>query len=192
MSSRDFILNSIKNSKPEKFSLPEDYSFLYEDSQWVEAFKTNAEKNGAKISFIHTEKEISDYIQLYFNQEKRIINTLQDAQSLGDLDPHSFHDVELVVVKGLVGVAENAAIWFTETEFKNRVLPFITQNLLVVLRAKDIVPLMHEVYERIENTDAGFSIFISGPSKTADIEQSLVIGAHGSRSHHILIWEEET
>ncbi len=189
MNSRAHILNNIKKSKPELFSLPEDFSFYYDAENPMDTFKQNAEKNGAKISSIKNTDDIQQYILQNFDVEKRIINTLENKESLSEYDPHDFSDTEVVVIEGKYGVAENAAIWFTETELKNRALPFITQNLIVVLKTKDIVPLMHHAYEKIENTEDGFSIFISGPSKTADIEQSLVIGAHGSRSHHILLCE---
>jgi L-lactate dehydrogenase complex protein LldG len=42
----------------------------------------------------------------------------------------------------------------------------------------DIVPTMHEAYRQINIAEEGWGAFIAGPSKTADIEQSLVIGAH--------------
>jgi L-lactate dehydrogenase complex protein LldG len=41
---------------------------------------------------------------------------------------------------------------------------------------------MHAAYEELGKVKSSFGLFLSGPSKTADIEQSLVIGAHGARS----------
>ena len=45
---------------------------------------------------------------------------------------------------------------------------------------------MHEAYENIDFTNAGYGAFVSGPSKTADIEQALVIGAHGPKSGYVI------
>ncbi len=40
---------------------------------------------------------------------------------------------------------------------------------------------MHEAYARLAPREIGYGLFISGPSKTADTEQALVIGAQGAR-----------
>ena len=64
---------------------------------------------------------------------------------------------------------------------------FIAQHLALVISASNIVHNMHEAYERLSFDSPGFGAFISGPSKTADIEQSLVVGAHGPRSLTVFV-----
>lgn len=67
--------------------------------------------------------------------------------------------------------------------------PFIAQYLAIIVNKKDIIPTMHQAYERIGNQEYGFGTFIAGPSKTADIEQSLVLGAHGARGLIVFLLE---
>ena len=97
-------------------------------------------------------------------------------------DPHALENVDFAVLHGHFGVAENAAIWVTDDTLKHRVLYFIPQRLAIVIPASEIVNNMHEAYGRLQVGKHAFAGFISGPSKTADIEQSLVIGAHGARA----------
>ncbi len=126
----------------------------------------------------------------------RTVTTLFEFSGLGEdlseekaLDPHQLQDVDVAILKAEFGVAENGALWFDESQFVHRVLPYICQHLIVLLDKKSIVTHMHEAYERVGSVDYGFSGFIAGPSKTADIEQSLVIGAHGPRSHTVILVE---
>jgi len=97
-------------------------------------------------------------------------------------DPHTLESVDVAVVRGEFAVAENAAVWFSGETLRHRVLPFITQHLVLVVPAGNVMSNMHQAYERLSFQKPEFGVFISGPSKTADIEQSLVIGAHGPRS----------
>jgi L-lactate dehydrogenase complex protein LldG len=105
----------------------------------------------------------------------------------GAADPHNLADVDVAVVKGVLGVAENAATWVAEADVVHRVLPFIAQNLVIILHEADIVPTLHEAYARLNIRESNYGVFIAGPSKTADIEQSLVIGAHGARSLTVVV-----
>ena len=97
-------------------------------------------------------------------------------------DPHDLEDVDFFIAPGRFGVAENGAIWLADPSLRHRVLYFITQHLVLVVPAAQIVSNLHEAYERLAFSEPGFGLFLSGPSKTADIEQSLVLGAHGARS----------
>ncbi|HSJ68730.1 MAG TPA: LUD domain-containing protein, partial [Anditalea sp.] len=89
--------------------------------------------------------------------------------------------------EGQFGVAENGAIWLDEEDLEFRILPFITEHLVIVLDKSKLVGNMHQAYARIGNTPSGFGLFTAGPSKTADIEQSLVIGAHGAKSLKVVL-----
>lgn len=105
-------------------------------------------------------------------------------------DPHHLADLDFVVAGGELAVAENAAVWVTDQRLKHRVTLFLTQHLALVVPASSLVHTMHEAYRRISFDQPQFGVFISGPSKTADIEQSLVIGAHGPRSLSVFVVEQ--
>ncbi len=97
-------------------------------------------------------------------------------------DPHETETIDFAVLPAQFAVAENGAVWVTDEAVKHRVLYFICQHLAFVVPRDQILNNMHEAYERLAFDRARFGVFISGPSKTADIEQSLVIGAHGPKS----------
>jgi L-lactate dehydrogenase complex protein LldG len=63
----------------------------------------------------------------------------------------------------------------------------VAQHLALVVPAAELVQDLHEAYRRIRFDGPGFGLFIAGPSKTADIEQALVIGAHGARSATVFL-----
>ena len=96
-------------------------------------------------------------------------------------------EIELAIVPGRFGVAENAAIWVDEADLPHRALPFVAQHLAIVLPQRDIVADMHAAYRRLPRPLPGYGVFVSGPSKTADIEQALVIGAQGPKSLVVLL-----
>jgi L-lactate dehydrogenase complex protein LldG len=100
--------------------------------------------------------------------------------------PHELKSLDLAILPGEFGVAENAAVWVSgNTLGRHRVVFVIAQHLVLVVRADEIVSHMLEAYARVKLD--GYGLFISGPSKTADIEQALVIGAHGARSCTVFV-----
>ena len=95
--------------------------------------------------------------------------------------------IEHLILHGNFGVVENGAIWVEDNDLPNRLLPFITQHLILQIDVSAIVPTMQDAYRQIDLKETGFGVFISGPSKTADIEQSLVYGAHGAKELTVLL-----
>jgi len=119
----------------------------------------------------------------------RVLSLVAAVRSIGaaSRDPHDVDGVGLAVLEAQLGVAENGAVWITDGGLAPRSVFSLPEHLVVVLRAGAIVDQMHDAYARLSFSERGFGCFLSGPSKTADIEQSLVIGAHGARTLTVLL-----
>jgi L-lactate dehydrogenase complex protein LldG len=135
---------------------------------------------------------IREMLNMQSEKKGRMVTTILELQDIAELvsaedDPHSYSDVELAIIKGHFGVAENGAVWITDELMVQRALPYICQHLAVVIEEETIQKTLHEAYEKIGEGNYGFGGFISGPSKTADIEQALVLGAHGPLSMTVFI-----
>ena len=187
MSSKAEILNKIKQSQPNLTAeLPNLNVLGSEQFDVLEMYKTVLRNIGGNPIEVADYSEAIAYIKNNYPLEKRIITTIPELSEIAVLDwtnddPHSLQNVELTIVKAHFGVAENSALWVTDAILGQRVAPFITQYLTIIVNKKDLIPTMHQAYDRIGNQEYGFGTFIAGPSKTADIEQSLVLGAHGAR-----------
>lgn len=195
MDSRANILQAIAGNQPASTPLPDISDIAVADYDSVEKFKAILEGIGGQVIEISNSQEIIVYITNYHAGNQRIISTLPELASVAEInwqqdDPHSLENVELCVLEAQFGVAENGALWLTEAQMGQRVAPFITQNLAVVVKKTALVPTMHHAYDRIAQAEYPFGLFLAGPSKTADIEQSLVLGAHGSRSMTVFLMSE--
>ena len=195
MDSRANILQAIARNQPAATPLPDISDIAVVDYDSVDKFKATLEGIGGQVIEISDIQEIVDYVTNYHAGSQRIISTLPELASVVEInwqqdDPHSLENVELCILEAQFGVAENGALWLTEAQMGQRVAPFITQNLAVVVKKSDMVPTMHHAYDRIAQAEYPFGLFLAGPSKTADIEQSLVLGAHGSRSMTVFLMSE--
>jgi L-lactate dehydrogenase complex protein LldG len=151
-------------------------------------------------------RTVRDLAQL--NDELRGLSVVASAKKIASLvpnvgmpnvdlaaidSPHALADIDVAILSGQFAVAENAAIWVTDDRVPLRVVYFICQHLVLVVPADQVVSNMHEAYARLAVdatfAESRFGAFISGPSKTADIEQALVIGAQGPRSLTVFLVE---
>ncbi len=187
MTSRERILNSIASNKPALTTLPTVP--IFEGDGSIERFKTVLEGIGGKAVEVSSKADCQAAIDKYYSDLKNVASEIVKANVAVDLDTTKeiLEQVDLAVIQGEIGVAENGTIWVPEINMLNRALPFITQHLVLVLDKNTIVANMQQAYAKLENAGS-YGVFIAGPSKTADIEQSLVIGAHGARSMMVLIY----
>jgi L-lactate dehydrogenase complex protein LldG len=191
MTSKELILKNIKeNNIVKELKLPsyDNFGIKFEDK--FQTFSTMIETVGGKALLID-KNDLDKTIKELYPNEKQIASNVEfccvgnfDSNSCDDV--HELENIDLAVVKGNFAVAENGAIWMKNKDNRHRALYFIAQNIIIVIDEKDILNNMHEAYEKINFEEKGYGVFISGPSKTADIEQSLVIGAHGPKSGYVI------
>lgn len=184
MSSREAILNNIKKNIPSstielpKTNIPHT---SYENKN--EKFKTSLASVGGNAVWLKNES-IDDFVEKNYSNLEVVVSTCKEFTcTTKDANkpntPHPLENVDLAVIKAEFAVAENGAVWVRNPDNRHRALYFLAAQLLIIVDKENLVDTMHEAYERIEFDKSGYGTFISGPSKTADIEQSLVIGAHG-------------
>lgn len=116
---------------------------------------------------------------------------ISKAQVSYGTPPEEGVDADTATVRGDIAVAENGCVWIPQ-RVEDRSPWFKSEHLNIIISKDCIVDNMHQAYERIEASeeyfkDYKFGTFISGPSKTADIEGALVYGAQAARSLTVFI-----
>ncbi|AWV99637.1 LutC/YkgG family protein [Arcticibacterium luteifluviistationis] len=191
MSSRAEILDRLKSqtSSQGQVTLPEfDVAYIGDP---VSKFKTILGELYTDVIEVNSLSEVASFVTEKFDGKRMISNVetidFPDTANWKEQDQHLLENVEFALFEGTLGVAENGAIWISDEQMGQRVAPFICQRLGIILKKSSIVPLMQQAYKNLDSNKSSFGTFISGPSKTADIEQSLVVGAHGSRELFVFL-----
>jgi len=200
VSSRDEILKRINRNLPQSSPLPtlDEAWTVFEDP--VATFVETVPTVGGAAVVVENLDEARQHLETLpaFAAAKKVCSLVPELHAgdtvLNDVeDPHKLEDLDFAIVHSSCGVAENGAVWMETEGVKHRVLFFIAQHLVTVLPAAAIVSNQHQAYDWLPATNGpSFQVQISGPSKTADIEQSLVIGAHGPRSHTVYVLREQS
>lgn len=201
MSSREDILQSIRSNTQMRYEKP-DYTSLEVEavtySNLVEHFSEMVDMVGGK-AFLLGDLKIDDVVTRRYSP-RRVASTMTEVEVGGvmqKLNCVTFNPDEVAstaeldgtdvaIVKGCIGVCENGAVWIQQ-DLEQRAVYFMAEALVILLDHRDLVNNMHEAYKRIDTGEYGYGVFISGPSKTADIEQALVLGAHGACDVMVLI-----
>lgn len=192
MTTREKILEAVLKNQPPATALPDISIFKGDNNNLTQKYMDVFKTIGGTAFLAKDIEAMKTLIIENFDTAKRTVTTLTELSESFELisvtaDPHTYDDVELAIIRAHFSVAENGAVWLTEEMMGQRIIPYICQHLAVVINADDILPTLHEAYEKIGAGDYGFGGFIGGPSKTADIEQALVLGAHGPLTMTVFI-----
>ena len=197
MSNKDDILKRYRANVREKFDMPDlsDIKGVTYPEPLVQFVKMS-EMVGGQVIEVDPGRDINVLIKELFPEAKEFASNLPEI-TIATRNPDTvgrardLNGTDVGIIRGKFGVAENACVWIPQT-MKEKAVCFISENLVILLPKSQIVNNMHEAYKRIEFDKEydGYGTFISGPSKTADIAQVLVMGAQAARSATVLLLPE--
>ena len=189
MEKKEF-LDRLRANTREQYDMPDMNinGITYPDT--VKQFVEMTQTVGGNVIEAQETDDLNALIRRAYPEAKVITSHLSGIKA--DRNPDTVDEAcalngtDVGVVRGEIGVAENACVWVPQT-MKEKAMCFISENLVIILNRNQLVDNMHQAYERIKMTNYDFGTFISGPSKTADIEQSLVMGAQAARSVTVIL-----
>ena len=197
MSSKEDILKKYRANIRQQFDMPDlsDINAITYPDPLLQFMNMTKSVGGNAIE-VESGRDINELIRELYPDAKEIASNLPEI-TIATRNPDTvgrardLNGTDVGVIRGKFGVAENGCIWIPQ-QMKEKAVCFISENLIILLPKSQIVNNMHEAYKRIEfdKTYDGYGTFISGPSKTADIAQVLVMGAQAARSVTVLLMQE--
>lgn len=192
MSNKEDILNKIRRNIHQTFDMPtldKLKPITYKNT--LQQFVDMSHTVGALVAELQPGQDLNEIIRKLYPEAKVFASNVAGL-SIASLNPDTvsqaqeLNGTDVGIVEGKVGVAENGCIWIPQT-MKERAVCFISEYLVILLDRHAVVNNMHEAYSRIQMSDYGYGCFISGPSKTADIAQALVMGAQAARGVTVIL-----
>jgi len=195
MSSKEDILKKYKANIREQYDMPDlsdIRAITYPDP--LLQFMNMTKSVGGNAIEVEEGRDVNELIRELYPDAKEIASNLPEI-TIATRNPdevgraRDLNGTDVGIIRGSFGVAENACVWIPQ-QMKEKAVCFISEHLVILLKKSEIVNNMHEAYRRIQFNDYGYGTFISGPSKTADIAQVLVMGAQAARSATVLLLPE--
>lgn len=99
---------------------------------------------------------------------------------------------QVTVTGAFAGIAESGTMMLVSGPESPTTLNFLPDTHIVVLRASEMVGAYEDAWDRLRATGRmpRNVNFITGPSRSGDIEQTLHLGAHGPRRLHVILVED--
>ena len=128
--------------------------------------------------------------------DARIVELPWSREPMIDISTGPSDGHQLVSVShAMAGVAETGTLVLTSGPDNPTTLNFLPDNHVVVLDAADLAGDLETVFAHLrekfgEGVLPRVVNMITGPSRSADIEQTLILGAHGPRRLHVIVVDQ--
>lgn len=189
---KEELFDRLRHNTREQYDMPDMHIRATTYPDVFRKFVESTETSGGKVVEARHTDDLNQIIRGLYPEAKVFASNLPSitiAQHNPDTvtEASELNGTDVGIVQGSLGVAENACVWIPQT-MKEKAVCFISEYLVIILNKANLVNNMHEAYQKIEmDSKYNFGTFISGPSKTADIEQSLVMGAQAARGVTVIV-----
>ena len=172
--------------------------------QWREDLLTRFTRKVAQASAsyapVKSEQDITDAVASYITEQSLdeklvttstpLLNGLVWPVSMKVESRAAIASDTLVLVEAFAGIAETGSVVMYSSKDTPVSLNFLPDHFLCVVHKNRIVNTLEDVWERVRRSGASLPRainIITGPSRTADVEQIIQMGAHGPRRVHLLL-----
>lgn len=108
-------------------------------------------------------------------------------------DPGAVRDQPLGIAIASAAIAETGSVILVEPEVADRAVTLMTQALIVACPLAALLPSLDEaatVLREISGKGPSYVTFVTGPSRTADIERELTVGVQGPGKLYVVFVED--
>ena len=189
---KEQLFKKLRANTPKQYDMPQINVKGIQYENTYTQFKVMCQQMGASVVEANKTDDLDQLLHNLYPKAKTFSSNLSFIH-VATKNPDTVDEAadlngtDVGVVMGQTGVAENGCIWIPQT-MKEKAVIFISEYLVIFIDRQSIVDNMHQAYARISmDPKYNFGTFISGPSKTADIEQALVMGAQAARGVTVVI-----
>lgn len=199
---REIILEKLLRGRREATSIPDTYS-APEIKDGVAAFVRGLEKVFATYNIISSNAAVKTEVEKYLQRQGDTgeVVVTDDIRKSGLLDDTSLKLVDAptrgneasAITLAYAGIAETGSLVLLSSADSPVTTNFLPDNFICVLRQADLLNDMESLWLRMQTEQRAMPRainIVTGPSRTADVEQTIQMGAHGPRRVHVIILGE--
>ena len=192
MSFRDTILQNVRKNQPSPRELPAVPTFHSRDPVDLKERFIGALKELAGEVVTEPPADFEAFLKKRFPEAKTICSAVPEYA--GNRKPEDFSrwsdasGIDVTIVRSQLGVAETGSVLLSEEEFRVNTIGFLAHDIVILLDPADIVENIHDAYGHPHFRDKAYSLLMSGPSGSADIDGITVHPAQGVMTLTVIFW----
>ena len=171
----------------------------------INLFISNVEKEFGTVTRVTDDTEVPGVVADYLAAQNLPGNLIMaphpelraidwSSRPLLDIREGRAEGKDMVSVQhAFAAIAETGTLMFPSAAERPTTLNILTDTEIVVLRASRVVGAYEEAWDLLRSDIGGMPrnvMLVTGPSRSADIEQALELGAHGPRRLHVVLIED--